>query len=409
VADDLEADEAFFARILQGRRIADEGGLGAAETHFRGLLAEARGGHVGNQAAALSALITVYGRSGRYVEAHLLARRLAAMAEAVGPPADRRLAFARAAECGALAKMHLVEGLRPALARLREVLDRTPGSQPGLELEYCSAAGTHAIAVGDLPRARHHVTTYRQVLEGAEGLEPLFRWALVMAEGRMAFLEGHPEIAQRLLARVRAAGLTPPHHRLGELPLEVAIHVALGHGDAARTLATEALALLEAVEDVPFVASSCIHIGTDIARECEAMGAWDLAQRASDCIAAAVMIRLRQVDECMHDLPELGLDDGDAAEVLAGFRKQFLREQRLLLQRVAGRLEAQGGDAIRTLLGVPERAGHIAVCAWCESVRPAKGRWLPIGHFIPREGSLRVTHGICPSCAHRSVAAPASA
>ena len=49
--------------------------------------------------------------------------------------------------------------------------------------------------------------------------------------------------------------------------------------------------------------------------------------------------------------------------------------------------------------GSDEELPFIPVCAWCESVRTSEGTWLPIGHYIPRDGPFELTHGICPPCA----------
>lgn len=395
----MQPTDAFQARVLEGRSLADGGDFVAAERHFRALLDEVRGAHAGDHLLAMSSLITLYGRAGRYLEAHLLARQVAQTARKAGPQGDRRQAFALGAICGALSQLHLDQALAPALSDLREVLDRQSEWLPGFELEYHCAAGSLAAAQEDLPLARHHVHAYRRTIEGTEGMEPVFAWALAMAEARLAFVEGKPEEARRVLARLGKDVVTPPFHNLHQLPLAVSIHVALGEREAALRYAGEAIEILESVEEESYLASSRIEYGTELANQLESLGELDLAHRVYGLVAAAVMIRLRQVDECMHGLPELGLSDPESTAVLAGFRRQFLKEQGALLQHVAEVLEARGDRYVRLLLASSAPAGHIAICAWCESVRPSEGHWLPIGHFIPRCGSLQVTHGICPSCA----------
>ena len=138
----LQPSEAGMARVLEGRAQAEAGDFAAAETTFRALLDEARDRHDGDHAIAMQSLITLYGRGGRYLEAHLLARRLADAGRAAED--DKVLAFALGAVCGALSQLDLVEPLGHALADLRVVLDRVEEPYTNLELEYHAAAGVHA-------------------------------------------------------------------------------------------------------------------------------------------------------------------------------------------------------------------------------------------------------------------------
>ena len=390
-------------RIREARARADAGDFEGAEVLFLRLLTEGREAQEDlRYGRALGGLMTLYGRAGRYVEAHVLARRLAGWAARADAP--DLTAFAWSGVCGALAKLEVVEPLGDALCTLRIALDHPAGPFPGPELAFHSAAGTHAVACADLPRARQHVAAYRDRLEACGGLEGPYPWALLRAEAQLALLDGHPEIAGRLLERGRTQGLTPPQRRLGELPLEVAVHAALGKRTEALDAAGEALALMEAVPDRPFAAADCIQEARRLTRELEQLQAWDLVHRMHDLVAAAVLVRLAQVEACVATLPELGLDDALSHEVLAGYRRHFLGEQRELLRRVARLLEAPGAQPPPQLLAGHGAEGLIAVCAWCESVRSPQGTWLPLGHFVPREGSRRVTHGICPGCARRSTA-----
>ena len=121
----LEPTPAFQARVLEGRALAEAGDFDGAEGQFRALLAESRlDGHEGNHIRAVQSLITLYGRGGRYLEAHMLARRLAQRAGEHGADGDAALAFALGAVCGALSQLDLDEPLGRALVDLRAVLDR---------------------------------------------------------------------------------------------------------------------------------------------------------------------------------------------------------------------------------------------------------------------------------------------
>ncbi len=402
----LEPTAGFQARVVEGRALAEAGDFDAADAHFRALLEESRvDGHAGNHARAVQSLVTLYGRGGRYLEAHMLARRLAQQARELGPEADTVLAFSLGAVCGALSQLDLDEPLGRALRDLRAVLDRAPEPLISLELEYHAAAGVHARVVGDFDRAREHRALYRRLLAGTDGLEEVFRWALHMGDAELAYDEGNYKLAAHLAAQLGSGVPTPPFHRLKELALAVAIHAAAGEAEAARPLADEALAILESVRADAGLASGRIHEGSRLAAELEKLGEYELAHRTYDLVAAAVIIRIGQVDICMRELPELGLDDAESSAVLTRFRKQFLMEQSALLKRVARLLASRGDAHVRSLLERAAPAGFVSVCAWCESIRPEEGAWLPIGHFLPRDGAFQVTHAICPPCAEAMEAA----
>lgn len=394
----LAPTDAFKARVLEGRALAEGGDFAAAERHFRGLLDEARDAHAGDHVLAMQSLITLYGRGGRYLEAHMLARRIAERARAAED--DVVLAFALGAVCGALSQLDLVEPLGRALGDLRVVLDRAPTPYVNIELEYHAAAGVHARVSEDFNRARDHMTAYRKLIQEAD-VEEVFRWALLMGQAQLAFHEGNHILAKHLVHELGGGEKTPPFHRLKELALAVGVHAALAEVPEAQAAAAEALGILESVREQSGLASGRIHEGSILALELEGMGEFDLAAQVYDLVAEAVLIRLRQVDECTRELPELGLDDEESIAVLARFRQQFVREQRQLLRRVAELLASRGDAYVHGLLERSAPDGLVAICAWCESVRPSDGRWLPIGHYIPREGSFDVTHAICPTCAAR--------
>ncbi|MCC7139817.1 MAG: hypothetical protein IT460_15445 [Planctomycetes bacterium] len=398
-ADPLAPTPEFDARILRGRQLADRGEFHAAEGVIRTLLTEARGRHAGNHARALSTLTTLYGRAGRYLEAHTLGLHLASLARSVGPAADRALAFALARVCGALSQLRIEDSLGEALLELRQVLDRQPTPLDNLELEYHVAAGVHATLLGEVTRARAHVEAYRRILATVQAPDTVYRWALTMADARVLLLEGRAEEARVRLAELGAGVPEPEFGRLQALVLEVEIATALRDATTALRAGREALERMAGVDRSSFLAADYVHQGGLLARACERLGALDLAQQAYDRMAAAVLVSLEQVDECARWLPELGPAVSDDAAPLSRARKKFVREQKTLLGRVARLLESQGESRIRALLVHPDKEGHVAICAWCESVRTAEDVWLPIGHFVPRSGPFEVTHGMCPPCA----------
>ncbi|MGE0191393.1 MAG: hypothetical protein AB7T63_05050 [Planctomycetota bacterium] len=400
-----------LAEVHAGRALADAGRGDEAEQHLRELVRTTRGGHPGDEVLALRTLMTLYGRAGRYLEAHLLGVRIQALAESGGATARPALAHGLTGQCGALAKLHLVDELAPTLGQLRRVLDALEAPMPGLEMGYCSAAGTLAMLCDDLATARAHVERYRAFFEReGHGMESIYRWALAMMDAHVALREGHPRVAQGIFARVARLGLTPPFRRLGQLPLEVNAACLLGNVEDALRLGRETLELLEATRGQPLLRAESIHEGNAVARQLEAMDderAAPLIRGIDEIVAAAVLLRLHDVEGSGGRLAELGLDDGASRRVLARFRKRFLEEQSELLRRVARLLDEDAARPARGLLTRARGDDHVAICAWCECVRDATGEWLPIGHFVPREGSLRVTHGICPACAAHEVRASA--
>ncbi|MFO0931126.1 MAG: hypothetical protein U1E39_00290 [Planctomycetota bacterium] len=389
----------FDARILRGRELADRGEFHAAEGVFRTLLTEARGRHLGNHARALSMLTTLYGRAGRYLEAHTLGVHLVSLARSAGPAAGRTLAFALARVCGALSQLRMADALDESLRELRQVLDAQPIVLDNLELEYHVASGDHATLLGDVPRARAHVEAYRRILATVNAPDTVYRWALTMAEARVLLLEGRATEARAQVARLGADVPSPEFGRLHALVLEVEIGVALGESERALHAGREALDRMADVDRASFLSADYVHQGGRLASAFERLGAIHFAHEAYDRMAAAVLVSLEQVDECARWLPELAPAIGDDAAPLSRARKQFLREQKTLLGRVAHLLESHGGSRVRALLVHPEKAGLVAICAWCERVRTAEEVWLPIGHFVPRSGPFEVTHGMCPPCA----------
>ena len=396
--DPLAPTAEFQARVIRGREMAEHGDFDGAEAVFRSLLVEARDRQPGNHAQALASLATLYGRGGRYLQAYALAARLASLARAAGTDADMTLAFALAKTCGALTHLGLPETLADALHELRAVLDRQPEPLPNLELEYQIAAAANARATGNPGLARAHIESYRRTLEALRVPAPVYRWALTMADCRILVLEGRAEEARALVLRLGPDGPAPAFAPLHGLVVEVEIHAALGERAEALDRGRRALDVLSQIDRTPFLAADYIHQGDLLARALEGLGEVEMAHRAYDLMAAAVLLNLKQVNECIRELPELGLSDGESHASLGRFRRQFLRDQRELLARVAKLISRRPDYHLHDLLAQPDREGLVPVCAWCESVRTSDGAWLPIGHFVPRDGSCEITHGICHAC-----------
>lgn len=162
-----------------------------------------------------------------------------------------------------------------------------------------------------------------------------------------------------------------------------------------------ALEHLQGMLSEPVHAARTLEHGTTLGDVFTRLGLADDAHRAYDIAATATMERIRQLDDCMRELPELaGAEDQEYAW-LRDLRIQFQSQQQELLAHVADQLERArllGDSPIHD-----HSAGHdlVRLCAWCGRVGTPAGQWLPVAHYVPDREDLRVTHTICDRCASR--------
>ena len=392
-------DPAFFARILAGREATERGDLAEAEAIFLSLLETTRGAGDGNERWAIRSLITFYGRSGRLFEALILARRLQTFPGA--EPMER--AFAQAAICNVLNALGLEERLADALADMERLLPDLPEApRRDLRKEFISSAIGHAFKANDIERARSLHEEFRQIMADEGETDPLDDWLLGINGAAIAYEDGDPERACAIFQALEDDGAIVEMRRMQTHKLWAEACLALGRRDEAAAHAAKAFARLEAIQDEPEQCGNRIQHGHWLAEFYEtAMRSPERAHRAHDLLAAAIVLRMAQLESVVARVPEFGLTE--EPRELAEYRKAFLKEQTELLGRVAKLIESD--SALRRGLSRDLPEGYIAVCAWCERVRPEEGTWLPIGHYVPRHVGLRLTHGICPPCAN-NLAAP---
>jgi hypothetical protein len=94
----------------------------------------------------------------------------------------------------------------------------------------------------------------------------------------------------------------------------------------------------------------------------------------------------------------LSADEATDRRLLARARSAHLASQRDLLAAVASVFEraiAAGEPWARPLMS---EDGQFKVCAWCHRFQPARGEWVPGGHYLTGQGRGRVTHGMCEDC-----------
>jgi hypothetical protein len=78
----------------------------------------------------------------------------------------------------------------------------------------------------------------------------------------------------------------------------------------------------------------------------------------------------------------------------------------LQLQDVTERHKAQADkellvQQLQAALGeVKTLSGLLPICSSCKRIRDKSGNWEPLEHYINKNTSATLTHGLCPHCAH---------
>jgi len=87
--------------------------------------------------------------------------------------------------------------------------------------------------------------------------------------------------------------------------------------------------------------------------------------------------------------------DRSDVELLERFRARLLARRSALLHRhVPGGPRSDLAQSVGAAPGTP-----IQVCAWCLHARSAGGRWKPVGHLVPFDGSHEIERCMCDACA----------
>jgi ATP/maltotriose-dependent transcriptional regulator MalT len=131
-----------------------------------------------------------------------------------------------------------------------------------------------------------------------------------------------------------------------------------------------------------------------------------IAARASAIAAAAMLERIAEIDALLRRLPEASRFEPEHVEILAMHRRRFLEQQAIALAEVARMLELEVRRDGSSLVALAARGEFISICAWCRRIRSPGGPWLPVEHYLPPDYPLRLTHGICETCATTFVTSP---
>ena len=396
----VQASPEVRRRAAAARDRMDAGDSIEAERMFMDLLADMRGRDELGERHALAGLSTIYARNGRDFEALVLLRLLTDSAVAVRD--WERAANTLNNYCILRCQLEPSADLRVQVAVLEDLLEKLPEGRARVAREDIHIVrASQALERGDLLSAATHTRSF----EEAPTLDPRGWRKQVTAlslRASVALREGDGYRAMAYLDQ--AAVHTPPDSAFSLAFTRNRLEAArvLGSTDRLGAWVREALAKLEAFGNRPEMASQRIRLGTCLADACEQLpDDEELLHRIYDLTAAAIMTRIAQLDEAVRKLPELGLGRATFEQELVDLRKQFVHERREILDRVAAFLDSSAPAAEGQESTLRLEDGFVRICAWCESVRPQSGAWLPIGHFVPRTPQIKITHTMCPTCAAR--------
>lgn len=388
-ADPPSGPDAFVALLLEGRTASAAGDDAAASRAYLAVLDATRGTGSPFEHRALAHLTSLYMAQAREIEGLRLARRLTELA-ARGDPAQR--AWAQQAVCMAFAN---IEDW-PRVAREFPAFEAAVAScSPELQAVYDRAAlvllGRLALDRGDLAGAARHGADAIAASDASPhawtrlASHALSAWA---AYRRGLFREG-------LDTARRAHALAPsPASALESVHVEALCTFEVEGPAAAAAVVRKAIDDIEARPKFAPGPAHLAHFGPGLAELAQKCGDEPLARRVCDLAAAGMLGRLVELEREVGGLPELREGNADDEAALTAFRTGFRERKTALLARVAELLRPSGGAAF--LHGGDDA---LRVCAWCVRSLQDDGSWQPFGHVAHAISGVRVTHGICPSCA----------
>ena len=381
-------------KLNAGQATFAAGDLDTAEADLMALLPLVQG-HPRQELNVLSKLVTVYVASDRMLEVIALADHMAGLARAV----DNRYAEARVLGQVCIARYGLYIGadFTDELRRYTELLE-DPDLPPNhiLQAEHAYISFAHAIDRDEQQRARASLERMRELAAPTSNQQRMVTCVYLGSRARLALKNGQPIEALALLDELDATGAANSHDEPELSVLRVRARCCADQLDVARADVGRAI---DALENAPEAAvSHRIHYGAQLAEIlATTLGDVEQARRVYDLVGTAIFQRIRQLDTCLERIPQLGLHDRADAD-LVRYRKEFVRQQRALVQRVGAMFRTGDATTLRGLLHVSTDTEYIPICSWCECLRDAEGRWVGLGHLVPREEPFTITHGICPAC-----------
>lgn len=393
-----DPDLARTSRLVEAECALDRADVATAERTLVAMLAAERGRGTAFERRLCGSLAETYRRLTRDFEVLLLARRALRIVVPGTLPRQTAVMWYRVAD--ALGGLGEWDALKAALDEMARVLaDLPPDAELPLRRRLTVQRIRHAVRTGDLPRAEREVAELERLLAlpAPEPADP--RW-FDMIRASIAVRLGRLDDARRLLDAVRALPAARPGvDPLPQYDLELAI--AEGRADVSRAIARRMLEVVETRGEEFGTGSALLWASRAV--EVATVHAPDpaLARRAFDAAGRTILRRIAEVERVMRLLPELSTSEPEDRAFLIASRARFQEEQARLLDGIAGFLRAHldtGADLVPRLGGSD---AFVSVCAWCRRVALPDDTWLPVGHYLPRQGPLRLTHGICPDCLAR--------
>lgn len=389
-------EAAFDKQLVKGRHLATSGRLAEAEAVLQDALMRVRGRGDANESKACGSLGTFYAIQGRHFEALVLYRQGLAIDRQRGQDAlaVRHLSNI-ATVLAALGLPHELPALFDSIAETHERLD----GEAARRAESLDLWARYQLALGegDLPYLAELCALLQETWGHLD--EPRIQVNLAVVEADLLRARGEHAEARACLERGLALpGISDADRveleirRLGCLEGERAI-------EQVSPAALDALVLLGAMLDEPIHAARTILHGTTLGDVLTRYERLAEAHEAYDIAATATMERIRQLDDCMRELPELTGATEAEFTWLRDLRTSFQAQQQELLRHVGAQLERARKEGTSPIHDHEADHDLVRLCAWCGTVGTPSGQWLPVAHYVPDSDELRVTHTICERCA----------
>ena len=384
-ADDARLRHAAQICVAQCQSVA--GYFADAEARLREVLSHVRGTGTRLERTAYASLAVVYHNQGREFEALMLTRIVLRLSKGADDPWEACVAHQQ--HCAMLDALGDWDAMEAALADLSQALERADPPWAWTMWRYIHGERAEAaLERGDLEAARDSVEQMRAVVP--EGVDDVAvpQWHPVLA-ARLALAEGRPAAALELVddPALRSDGRA-------EL-VGVRAHFKTGESERAVERGRRLLDNLAEEREVWGGAAQRLRLSAAVAHAFEDHEAEPAdVHRAYDIAAEAAMRRIFELEHTLATLPDLAAVGREEMDTLATHRIRFRERHARLLARLTPHLQSEIG--VGGAFAVNE--GHLRVCAWCHRIASRASQWLPVGHLLPAQAGVPVTHTICPDC-----------
>ena len=343
-------------------------------------------------------LAVSYGSVGRVFESWLCAQAAARWARQAGDV--KRLAQSLAIEAAGAAILEDRESLSQALVALEGVLGQAGSDvHPWIRQDFHEASVKAALLAKDELEARRHLRHMEAEIDRRSDAGGIDHHSLRVLQARVGLLSADLDEARHALRRALPSLPDDAVHQMAWGALRLELHMTARDREAAWTQARRTLADLERTAGLSSIAYVRIEIGCELAGHFDELDEMAPAVRTRNLVAKGILERICQIDRWADEFKRLGVARGIQSIDVIRRRTEFVAEQREVLRTIA-KWFASHADIQRIVVG--SHNGMATICAWCERLRSASsGEWIPVGEYVPRDGSIRVSHGICQPCAQR--------